>query len=110
VNNDITARRLAEDALREADRNKDRFLAMLAHELRNPLGAMLSSIALLNRTEDNEAASRARGVIERQLAHLARLVDDLLDVERLVRGTIELKKTRAELSGPSTRRWKPADR
>ena len=99
VNTDITARRLAEDALREADRNKDRFMAMLAHELRNPLGAMLSSVALLDRAGGADAAaSIARGVIERQLAHLVRLVDDLLDVERLTHGRIELKKTRVELS------------
>jgi two-component system CheB/CheR fusion protein len=99
VNNDITARRIAEDALRESDQNKDRFLITLGHELRNPLSAMLSSAMLLRRVEaGSEPAKRAREIIERQLNHLMRLVDDLVDVERLSHGRITLKKSRIELS------------
>jgi signal transduction histidine kinase/CheY-like chemotaxis protein len=85
-------------ALREGDRNKDQFLAMLAHELRNPLGAMLNSIDLLDHLgSSDDASARARGVIQRQGHHLMRLVDDLLDIERLRRGKIVLHKTRVEL-------------
>lgn len=99
VNNDITARRIAEDSLREADRNKDRFLLALGHELRNPLSAILSSVRLLERIrEDSEAAVKARAIVERQLNHLVRLVDDLLDIEQLTRGKIELGKAPIEIS------------
>ena len=95
VVNDITARRKAEEALRQADRNKDRFLAMLAHELRNPLGAILSSVKILDGAENlkSQAPERARAVIQRQLQELVRLVDDLLDIERLSHGKIALIKT-----------------
>ncbi|HJU12183.1 MAG TPA: chemotaxis protein CheB, partial [Candidatus Binataceae bacterium] len=93
VNNDITARREAEEALRQADRNKDQFLATLAHELRNPLSAMLNSVELLQRPAVNrEDTERAGELLRRQIGHLLRLVDDLLDVERLAHGKITLKK------------------
>jgi two-component system CheB/CheR fusion protein len=98
VNNDVTMRHVAEEALRVADRNKDQFLAMLAHELRNPVGAMLNSLELLNTSKRSADASLARGVIERQLHHLMRLVDDLLDVERLTHGKISLVRRRVALS------------
>ncbi len=99
VNNDITARRQAEEALREADRNKDRFLATLAHELRNPLGAMLNSIELIERSsKGNQEIERANQVLHRQIRHLIRLVDDLLDVERLAHGKIALRKRQTRLS------------
>jgi two-component system CheB/CheR fusion protein len=99
VDNDITARRQAEEALRQADRNKDRFLATLAHELRNPLGAMLNSIELIARScEGKQEIERANQVLHRQIRHLIRLVDDLLDVERLAHGKIALQKQRARLS------------
>jgi two-component system CheB/CheR fusion protein len=99
VNNDITARRQAEEALREADRNKDQFLATLAHELRNPLAAMLNSVELLHRpSRTGEEIGRAGDVLQRQIHHLLRLVDDLLDVERLARGKITLQKRRTALS------------
>jgi two-component system, chemotaxis family, CheB/CheR fusion protein len=99
VNNDITARRSAEDALREADRNKDRFLLTLGHELRNPLSAILSSVSLLRQANiSGDASTKARAIIERQLKNLVRLVDDLLDVERLTRGRIVLKKEPIEIS------------
>ncbi|MBV8774407.1 MAG: PAS domain-containing protein, partial [Deltaproteobacteria bacterium] len=99
VNNDITARRQAEEALRQADRNKDQFLATLAHELRNPLGAMLNSVELiLQPTKGREEIQRASEVVQRQIRHLLRLVDDLLDVERLAHGKIALQKKRATVA------------
>jgi two-component system, chemotaxis family, CheB/CheR fusion protein len=98
VNNDITARRLAEEALVEANRNKDRFLAMLGHELRGPLSAMRSGVALMARSNARGNASQARDMIERQLNHLIRLVDDLLDVERLAQGKISLQREPVPLS------------
>ena len=74
----------SEDALREADRRKDKFLGMLSHELRNPLAPILNSIFLLEHAAPgNEKATRAREVIRRQTEHLTRLVDDLLDVTRI---------------------------
>lgn len=99
INNDITARRRAEEALLEADRNKDRFLLTLGHELRNPLGAIMSSAVLLRQPRVSaQTAARARDIIERQLNNLVRLVDDLLDVERLSRGRITLKKEPVDVS------------
>lgn len=79
-------------ALREQDRRKDEFLATLAHELRNPIAPMLFSLALLQRPQTGEDQARARGVIERQARHLARLIDDLLDVSRINRGLVELQR------------------
>ena len=87
-------RRRAEELL-EADRRKDEFLAMLAHELRNPLAAIRTSQA--DRRSAPAAATRERaaprGVIERQVRHLTRLVDDLLDVSRVTRGKIVLERS-----------------
>jgi PAS domain S-box-containing protein len=88
---DLSERRRAEEALVEADRQKDEFLAMLAHELRNPLAPIRSSSELLARILPDEP--RARAVIEvlqRQVRHLSHLVDDLLDVSRITQGRIEL--------------------
>jgi signal transduction histidine kinase/CheY-like chemotaxis protein len=77
--------------LREADRRKDEFLAMLAHELRNPLSPLATSLGLLRSGAASPAiAERALSVMERQLGHIVRLVDDLLDVARITRGRIEL--------------------
>jgi len=98
VNHDLTARKRAEDELRQADRRKDQFLATLAHELRNPLAATLSSLELLSEAEgDAEAIQVARGTMQRQFERLMRLVDDLLDIERLARGKITLRKERITL-------------
>ncbi|HEV8632406.1 MAG TPA: ATP-binding protein [Thermoanaerobaculia bacterium] len=78
--------------LREADRRKDEFLAMLAHELRNPLSPVATSLQLLRSAGDDPAvAQRALAVMERQVGHIVRLVDDLLDVARITRGRIELQ-------------------
>ena len=97
---DITERkrdeaRLAEQAaqLREADRLKDEFLAMLAHELRNPLAPIVNAVHILKTVEPrDDRLAWCREVIERQTGHLTRLVDDLLDISRITRGRIELRK------------------
>jgi PAS domain S-box-containing protein len=84
--------------LRDADRRKDEFLAMLAHELRNPLAPIRNALQILRmRNADGVTAERAREMMERQLQHLVRLVDDLLDVSRIMRSKIELRKEVADL-------------
>ena len=89
---DITARHLAEDALKRADRQKDDFLALLSHELRNPLAPIRTAVHLLKlRLAPDADHQRLLGIIERQVQHLVRLVDDLLDVSRVLRGRIELR-------------------
>ncbi len=96
---DITDRREAEEALRRADREKDRYLAMLAHELRNPLAPILTSLGVLEQDVPADAASaEAVRRIGRRVRHLARLVDDLLDVSRLNSGAVELKRERVDLA------------
>jgi PAS domain S-box-containing protein len=83
-------------AAREATRRKDEFLAMLGHELRNPLSPILTAVHLARRR--GGAAERELGVIDRQVKHLVRLIDDLLDVSRITRGKIELKKEILDLA------------
>jgi len=84
---------LADVALREADRRKDEFLAMLAHELRNPLAPIMTAAELLSRRAINDdAAQRAADVVRRQAIQLTRIVDDLLDVSRISMGHVELKR------------------
>jgi signal transduction histidine kinase/PAS domain-containing protein len=78
------------ERLREQDQRKDEFIATLAHELRNPLAPIRTGLNILRMTSDPEAARRSREVMERQLAHLVRLVDDLLDVSRITRGKVGL--------------------
>lgn len=85
---ELSSRRLAED-----DRRKDEFMALLGHELRNPLVPLVSGLELLA-TATPEVAQRTRGVMKRQVEHLIRLVDDLLDLARVSRGKIELQPTR----------------
>ena len=88
-----------EEALREADRSKDEFLAMLAHEIRNPLAPIRTAVQLLKVEALPEAQRvKARDVIERQVEHLVRLIDDLLDVARITRGAITLQRERADLA------------
>ena len=90
---DVDDRKRAEEALREADRRKDEFLAMLAHELRNPLAPIRHSLAVQARSGDEVTVSREmRETMERQVKHLVRLVDDLLDVSRLTTGQITLRR------------------
>ncbi|MCY1078266.1 hybrid sensor histidine kinase/response regulator [Archangium lansingense] len=88
--------RLYQEA-READRRKDEFLAMLGHELRNPLSPMVTALQLM-RMKDGSAFERERTIIERQVEHLTRLVDDLLDVSRITRGKVQLKRGRIDLA------------
>jgi len=95
--------RLTEDLRRtqeiaiEADRRKDEFLAMLGHELRNPLAPILTALELMKARQD-PSAGHEREIIERQARHLARLVDDLLDISRVTRGKVQLRTVRTELS------------
>ncbi len=88
------------EQMREADQNRARFLAVLSHELRNPLAPIRSCLYLLDRVPaGGEQARRALATIDRQVAHLTRLVGDLLDVTRITRGKIELQRERLELCG-----------
>jgi len=94
------ALRRSQDELRVADRNKDEFLAVLSHELRNPLAAIRNSAYILMRSpSDVPSAQRAREVIDRQTTQLARLVEDLLDVTRIARGKFQIRLERIELGG-----------
>lgn len=91
---DVTERRQAEDALKEVNQRKDEFLAMLAHELRNPLAPIRNAAQILRaHGKTHPQLDWARSVIERQARHLTRLVDDLLDVSRIVRGQIALERS-----------------
>ncbi len=97
---DVTERRRAEDALREADRAKNEFLAVLSHELRNPLAPIKNSLYILDRAAPGgEQARRAQAVVARQVDQLTRLVDDLLDVTRIARSKLTLQRSRLELNG-----------
>lgn len=100
ASNDELAHRVGE--LREAEeasRHKDDFLAMLAHELRNPLAAIMTAAKVLSvHAENREVVRQAGDVVERQVRHQARLLDDLLDVSRITRGKIELRRSRVSLA------------
>jgi PAS domain S-box-containing protein len=97
--NDMTERKLAEDALREADRRKDEFIALLAHELRNPLAPIRNGLQVMRfGASDPQAVSEARTMMERQLGHMVRLIDDLLDVSRIARNKMELRRSRVALA------------
>jgi signal transduction histidine kinase len=91
---DISERKAWEDKLREADRRKDEFLAMLSHELRNPLAPIGAAAELLQRTKlDDGMLKRTSQIIGRQVKHMTALIDDLLDVSRVTRGLVELDQT-----------------
>jgi len=95
---DMTARRQVEEVLREADRRKDEFLATLSHELRNPLAPVRNALELLRRaTHDPAVTDRALAIMERQVRQLVRLTDDLLDVSRITRNRLELRRERIDL-------------
>ena len=105
VSQDVTERRRLEDNLRslaedlsEADQRKNEFLAMLAHELRNPLAPISNAARALREGGDGEAVRSAARMLERQVGQMSRLVDDLLDVSRITRGRIELRRHRVELA------------
>ena len=96
---DVTERRQMEDALRETDRNKDEFIALLAHELRNPLAPLRNGLEVMRLAEGDESVvAQARGIMERQLTHMVRLIDDLLDISRLSQNKMELRFSRVLLS------------
>ena len=85
-------------ALQEADQRKDEFIATLAHELRNPLAPIRSGLALLQRDGvDDAAAVKTHAIMDRQISHMVRLIDDLMDVSRIGRGKMDLKKERVDL-------------
>ena len=95
---DMTERKQIEDMLREADRRKDEFLATLSHELRNPLAPIRNALELLRRrSDDGQLGERAMAIMERQLQQLVRLTDDLLDVSRITRNRVELRRDRIDL-------------
>jgi PAS domain S-box-containing protein len=96
---DVTERKRIEAELRETNRRKDEFLGMLSHELRNPLAPIRNSLYILDHAEPTgHRARRAKEVAGRQVAHLTRLVDDLLDVTRIVRGKVELRRTHLDIA------------
>lgn len=94
----VTERRRAEDALRDADRRKDEFLATLAHELRNPLAPIRNALQILRLSRDREAHEQARTLMERQVGQMVHLVDDLLDVSRIGQGKLELRQEQVSLA------------
>jgi PAS domain S-box-containing protein len=96
---DVTARLQAEEALKAADRRKNQFLATLAHELRNPLAPLRNAVEVLRCAQGNRSlVEEALGMIERQVGHMVRLIDDLLDISRITRGRLQLRKEWVELT------------
>jgi signal transduction histidine kinase len=94
---DISERRRTEEQLREADRRKDEFLGMLAHELRNPVAAIMNASEVLTRTAGDASAQKLSGIVRRQTTALSRMVDDLLDVSRVTLGKIKILKEPVKL-------------
>jgi PAS domain S-box-containing protein len=98
INLDISELKGKEEALREADRRKDEFLATLAHELRNPLAPLRNGLEILERTRsDTPLGSRVRGIMSRQLEQMVRLIDDLMDVSRISRGRISVRREHVDI-------------
>lgn len=95
---DITRIKRAEEQLREAGRQKDEFLAMLGHELRNPLAAIRTAAETLRLLDEDGRLARIQGILDRQTAHMAKLLDGLIDVSRIVRGKISLEPERVDLA------------
>jgi PAS domain S-box-containing protein len=96
---DITDRLQADHALREANRKKDEFLATLAHELRNPLAPIRNALEIIRRSgTSSPLVDQAREMMERQVVHMVRLIDDLLDVSRITRGKLDIKRERVDLN------------
>jgi PAS domain S-box-containing protein len=114
---DITERKRSEDALREADRRKDEFLAVLAHELRNPLAPLRNALQVLRLAgSDRATVEQVSALMDRQVRQMVRLIDDLLDVSRITRDKLELRKERVdvkevidaalEMSAPTVSRYR----
>jgi PAS domain S-box-containing protein len=96
---DVTQRKRMEEELRETSRRKDEFLAMLAHELRNPLAPLRNALQIMRLARhDAVEVGQARDMMERQVQHLVRLIDDLMDVSRIARGKVQLRKERLDLT------------
>lgn len=95
---DITERKAMEDALREGDRKKDDFIALLAHELRNPLAPIRNGLQVMRLAKDTMAVTQARDMMDRQLSHMVRLIDDLLDISRINRNKMELRRAPVQLA------------
>jgi CheY-like chemotaxis protein len=96
---DNTEQRAAVEALREADRRKDEFLALLAHELRNPLAPLRNGLQVMRLAAgDANVVAKTRDMMDRQLSHMVRLIDDLLDISRISQNKIELRSSRVLLS------------
>jgi two-component system CheB/CheR fusion protein len=95
---DITEQREYQESLRQADRMKNEFIATLAHELRNPLAPIRTGLEVLRFAPSGEHATRAREIMERQVAHMVRLIDDLLDVSRISTGKLEIRRESVALS------------
>ena len=98
IKRDITQQRAAIEALKEADRRKDEFLATLAHELRNPLAPIRNAVEIMRLAgDDRDAIARSRGVLDRQARQLARIVEDLIDLARIVEKKVELRRERVDV-------------
>ncbi|MFL5415586.1 MAG: ATP-binding protein, partial [Myxococcales bacterium] len=101
ITDSVAARRRSEALARqllETDRNKDEFLAILGHEMRNPLAPILNALQIMRARSSDPSTDAERAVIERQVSHLSRLVDDLLDVSRATMGKIDLRRERVDLA------------
>src|SRR4029077_14099536 len=111
VSLDMTEWKRAERQLLEADRRKDEFLALLAHELRNPLAPLRNGLQVMRLVpDDREAVRSSREIMDRQLTHMVRLVDDLLDVSRISQNKMELRRSRvllAEVVGSAVEATRP---
>jgi CheY-like chemotaxis protein/nitrogen-specific signal transduction histidine kinase len=103
ITQQIAAQRKIENLLEQAEesaRRREQFIAMLSHELRNPLAAVMNATTLIQKTPDTTVVARCQAVIERQAAHMKRLLDDLLDVSRITRGKFELRGDHLDLRQP----------
>ncbi|HKB00844.1 MAG TPA: ATP-binding protein, partial [Gemmataceae bacterium] len=94
---DVTAGKRAEEEAREEARRKDKFISMLAHELRNPLAPIGNAMHLLARSRESAVVDKVQDIVTRQVAHLSRVVDDLLDASRVARGQAQLRRERVDL-------------
>jgi PAS domain S-box-containing protein len=95
---DVTERRRIERVLHDADRRKDEFLAVLAHELRNPLAPIRNAVQVITRAPEPEVVASAAAILERQVSQMVRLIDDLLDVSRIAQGKLKLRRQATPLA------------